>query len=354
MEAEQIEVKLDLTEIDKKLDAKLAPIVKKLEGLGEKKEAGGKGVIEARLGDNATKLLEQLRNVATADIKEQWTIVIPAYLTKQVAAHLRDFVRVVEDIKGKPGDTVNIPYVKDLDFAIISVGGSLSETTGLVGSTTTAIKEAGAWTDIEYWELENFDQNLLDELNAVFVRAAVRAEDKQILDTILALTGTNFAGDIGRKSSAAAFYASNIAKGIGALLQAGKEVVPGECLLSIGAEAYQSLLDELTASQVVAYARSDVIQRGLVQEYLGVKLVVHGSSHSQQRTNAASGTCELAFLMRPKYAVVLAPKRDILIETDRIVADRELRIVATHTFAYKVLDQKSIVRIWCNTFDNTS
>jgi hypothetical protein len=50
--------------------------------------------------------------------------------------------------------------------------------------------------------------------------------------------------------------------------------------------------------------------------------------------------------MRGKRAIALAPKRDILVETQKQVATRKLRIVASHTFGVKILDAKEIVRIW--------
>jgi hypothetical protein len=51
-------------------------------------------------------------------------------------------------------------------------------------------------------------------------------------------------------------------------------------------------------------------------------------------------------LMRGKRAVALAPKRELLIETQKQIATRKLRVSASHTFAIKILDAKEIVRIW--------
>ena len=55
---------------------------------------------------------------------------------------------------------------------------------------------------------------------------------------------------------------------------------------------------------------------------------------------------ELAFLMRGKRCLALAPKRDLLIETDRQIKERKLRVTASHTFGKVLLDAKSSVRIW--------
>ncbi len=84
----------------------------------------------------------------------------------------------------------------------------------------------------------------------------------------------------------------------------------------------------------------------MIEEYLGVGIVVGAYRPSQNRTNANTGTVDLCFLMRGKRAVAMAPKRELLIETDEQIATRKLRIAASHTFGVKVLDFKEIVRIW--------
>lgn len=103
---QEIEVKVDFSEINKTMDAKFEKLERKIEEGKTKVANEGKGLVE-RLGSNSAKLLEQLQNVARTDITEQWTVVIPAYTTKEIRAHLRDFVRISDDTKGKAGDTVN-------------------------------------------------------------------------------------------------------------------------------------------------------------------------------------------------------------------------------------------------------
>jgi len=141
------------------------------------------------------------------------------------------------------------------------------------------------------------------------------------------------------------------ADAIGKLVLKGKDVHPGECLLVLNPQAYITLLKDLaaTTATAVAYARPDIIQKGLIEEYLGVRIVVSGNI---MRSDMASGigggatTYQVNFLMRPKRALALAPKRDILIETDKIIASRTLRIVATHTFGVAAIDLTEVVPIW--------
>jgi len=312
-------------------------------------QKGGKGQV-ATGGSMLEKLAENLRKIKEDNWKllEQWTVVIPNYTTKETSAGLRDHVWVQELLKDEPGDTANIPYVKDADFQILSaVGDAFSgETTGLVSTVTTTLYEAGLWSDIPYYTLEKIQQNLLDEINRMLANACIRAEDEKIMTLVVAGTSTNFAGDIGRKTGSAYFYAANIAQALRSLLYAGKKARPSECVVYMTPYAYGALLEELCASQVIAYADPKIITTGEIEEYLGVNIVVGGYRPTQQRTNAATGTCDLCFLMRGKRAVALAPKRELLIETDKQIATRALRITASHTFGVKVMDFKQIVRIW--------
>jgi hypothetical protein len=52
--------------------------------------------------------------------------------------------------------------------------------------------------------------------------------------------------------------------------------------------------------------------------------------------------------MRPKRALALAPKRELLIETDRLIKERVLKIVGSHTFGVVEIDATEIVPIFTN------
>jgi len=346
-------LEVDFSAMEKRIEEKLGK--KYLEELKEyyknkDKDAGGKGVIESRVGPNSTKLIEELRDVEHRNIKEQWTVVIPNYTDKEVAAHLRDYVFVTDVIKGKVGETVNIPWVKDFDFGIKSArDATIPEKTSILEVLTTTFKMAGAYTDVWYADIEKIDQNLLDEINRVFAHAAVRAEDKALIQLLEAKTEDNFAGAVGTKAGSAKFAANDIPTAIGKLLEAGKEVHPGDCVVYLTPKSYAALLKELTASEVIGYARGDIITKGIVEDYLGVRILVGGHIPTASRTlggGDATGTYEVNYLFRARRCLALAPKRDILIETDRQIAERKLRIAGSHTFGEKLLDAKECVVIW--------
>jgi HK97 family phage major capsid protein len=337
---------------DENLTAKLMEALGKSDGKGQiiQKTPSNTKLVEAfnRAGAEISKGAGRLTDETHKIITEQWTVVIPDYTRYEIAAHLRDFVWVTDIVKGRVGETVNIPYVADAEFEILSsVGDAFAAAwTSLVSSVTTTLYEAGGWYDLPYYLLEKIDQNLLDEINKMLAIASVRAEDEEIMTLINAGTSTNFAGNVTRLTASAYFYATNVPSAIQILMTAGKSATTSECVLYMTPHAYGALLAELAASQVIAYAVPSIIVKGQIENYLGVSIVVGGYRPSQQRTNAATGTVDLCFLMRGKRAVALAPKRELLIETDKQIATRALRIAASHTFGVDILDFKEIVRIW--------
>lgn len=355
-------IKIDLTGLTAALKEAQADQIKLITEALLKREGVPQGKGYVTPPETAKKLVESIRNVKSEGwrLAEQWTVAVPNYTTKELGAHLRDHVWVTEILKGEQGDVANIPYVMDFDFSILgSVGAAFAATipeASLIGSVTTTLYEAGAYSDISYYLLERFDSNLLEQLNAAFANAAVRAEDQEIMTLVDALTGTNYAGGyaggatnanaVGRGTGSAYFYAANIPAAMGKLLATGKAVRPSECLLYMTANAYKALLEELVASQVIAYAVPSVITQGLVEVLFGVKIVVGGYRTYACRNGAATGTVDLCYLMRSRRAIALAPKRDILIETDKQIAVRKLRITGSHTFGVKILSGKEIVRIW--------
>jgi hypothetical protein len=332
-----------------------------LESLKPTAPPQGKGLVMPT--EKASKLVESLQQVRKEGwkLEEQWTVVIPGVRTHELRANLRDYVYVSEILKEEPGDVLNVPYVSDVDFQACSAVGDAFTTTwaeaSLVSVVTTTMYEAGRYADLSYATIEKINQNLLEEINSVMAVAAVRAEDAKIMSLIEAGTGTNFAGDMRWKggvgkstgtlwSAAANFYSSNIPQALNILLSKGKRVTPDQCVLYLTPAAYGALLTEIAASQVFAFASPALINQGVVEKLLGVGIVIGGYRPSQQRTNNATGTCDLCFLMRGPRAVILAPKRELLVETQKQIATRKLRITASHTFGVKILDFKEIVRIW--------
>lgn len=335
---------------DQLKEAQKAMVSEIREAMKKPPQARGTGQVARSKGTQ--KLVENLRKVSNQGwkLEEQWTVAIPNYTQYELGAHLRDAVWVQTLLQGEQGDVANIPWVGDVQYEqLAAVGNAFAASWAegsLIGSVTTTLYEAGGWADLSYYLLERFDANLLDEVNKALAKGAVNAEDTKIMTLVNAGTSTNFAGNVTRLTATAYFYSSNIPKAIKLLMMAGKNARPEECVLYMTASAYGALLEELTASQVIAYAVPTIVTQGLIERLFGVKIVVGSYRPNQQRTNAATGTVDLCYLMRGKRAVALAPKRDILIETDKQIATRKLRLTASHTFGIKILSFKEIVRIW--------
>jgi len=349
MSEQEQAVKLDFSGLKETLIAVNKQMFDELKESLKPTDPKGKGLIVTG-GSNSDKICESLKAMEKNNWKmtEQWTVAIPNYTTKEIAAHLRDYVWVTEILKGAAGDIAYIPYVGDLDYELLSnVGDAITtQTTGLVSNLSTILYEGAAWTDILYSDIEKYDSNVIEQLNQVLAFAAIRAEDAKIMTLVDALTGTNYAGNVTRSTGSANFYATNIPAALKLLMATGKEINPNACVLYMTPSSYGALLTELVASQIIADAVPSIINQGLIKQLYGVNLVVGGYKPRACRASAATGTVELAYLMRAKRAVALAPKRDILIETDKQINARKLRFTASHTFGVKVLSGKEIVRIW--------
>ena len=347
-----VEVVIDLSQVRKEVAETVHSI---LEAKDLEKDEDGKGVVEGNVDEayeqEMTKIAEGLKagdfkQRWSVKIREQWTKVLPK-TTKEISAHIRDFVFISYVLKGKQGDTVNIPYATDFDFEVLgSVGAAFADSLGTIyGTTTATLKEAGGWARIPYKDLEKLDANLMDQINQNFGKAAIRAEDKIIMEAIAALTTSQFAGVIDRSTATAEFHAASIPKAIGKLLDAGKEADPGDCVVYLTAAAYGALLSELSDSQPAAFATPGVLRTGRVVDYMGVRIVVGAAHVTSVRTGDNTGTYNCCAFGRYRRGFVLGPKRELLVETEKDTVGRSTKITGSHTLAGKVIDGKEFVRI---------
>ena len=321
----------------------------------------GRGVVEVFEPDRKTKILEELHKGADVNnhtLNEQWTICVPKYAIHEVAGHLRDYVWVTDVVKGKEGDIVNIPTVQDVEFEHPAVMGAFAGVAGLINTIVTTLHESGTYYDAFYGDIERIDSNMLDELNRVFAHAAVRAEDFDLVALLCtATTGqfesyggfthTNLQGrsHVGTTGAAGSLGLDQIVDALVCLKTRGKDVHPGELVLYCNPLQYGNLLDQIVGSQPILMARPDYVQKGLIEDFLGVKIIVGGKRAFSEITQVAGTTYDCAFLFRPKRALALAPKRDILIETDKLIMTRQLRIAASHTYGVAQVDMTECVVI---------
>lgn len=368
---EQTAVEVDFTAMEKRIiehvDNTVKPMMEKyLKEAKEVKESKGKGIVEGWNEDQYQKgkavVVEEFKKGENLDphkIKEQWTICVPKYAIYELAGHLRDFVFVTDAVKGRPGETVNIPFVNDVEFehAATPHTSAWSGKADLINVLTTTLHESGTYYDAYYGDIEKIDSNMLEELNRVFAHAAIRAEDDDLIALINTATQGEFRSEGGGTdslnpyfvgTSASALSLNMVAEALGAFMRRGKEIHPGELILYTNAKHYMALIKLILQSTQINYARPDYIQKGLIEDFLGVKIVIGGKQAMNHGLCARCGTTSLEcmYLMRPKRALALAPKRDILIETDKRISERQLRIAASHTYGVAKIDMTEVVPIY--------
>ena len=89
----------------------------------------------------------------------------------------------------------------------------------------------------------------------------------------------------------------------------------------------------------LAWAETDAIQTGFIGQLFGVWIVV-----SAYLPSSGSPAKYSVYLIH-RNAVVLAPKRELLVETEKKPRDREIQITGSHTFGDAIIDAEAAVEI---------
>ncbi|MEM3056497.1 MAG: phage major capsid protein [Candidatus Bathyarchaeia archaeon] len=217
-----------------------------------------------------------------------------------------------------------------------SVGGTLTEKTGIYSVKTTTLKEAGAYTQIPYSDIEKLSEGLLAEIEGQFQNAILRALDKAILDMIRA--DSSNVPYLDKSNAAVYFDADWVAEALEKVASEGKNLQPQDFVLVINPKMYLDLYRDIAGSQALVYARPDVVREGLVAEFMGVRILIS----SYLPTHTSNSYC--AYLIH-KNAVVFAPKREMFFETERDTVNRKVKLTGTYTFGIAELDPKAICEI---------
>jgi hypothetical protein len=307
-------------------------------------ESAGEMETDRRIVDKEVRLKKQqeireaiVKRLRGGSLKEQWNA--PVGLVPAPAARLRNFVIVSQIMVGAAGDTVTVPYVKDFDLDILAnVGDTFTPKTGLTGTVTTTLKEAGATTDVTYADIEKMTEEIMGRLEGNFEQAAFRAEDKDILDLLYADASVPEL-DKSAESGTNLFPASYIAEALGVMGAQGKEVQADQCVLVINWACYDYLLRDIAGTQALAFARPDVIRSGVIGSLMGVAIAIG---------NYLPGATKYSAYLIHRNAAVLAPKRELLLETERNTRDRKVKLTGSHTFGRVLLDDAAAVEILTN------
>ena len=327
---ETVKVEVDLSSVMEAVEN----IKKEIEELKAKPEP--KAIIENKADEEAERRRKVLEALKSGSLKEQWEA--PIALPSKPTAGIVSFIQRSNEIEGRMGDTVTIPYVKDFDMDVLtSVGASLTEKSGLYGTVQTTLKEAAATTSIPYADIDKLSDRLLAELEARFSKAALRAIDKYILDTLIADASIP---ELDKSGESVKFDADWIAEALGKVAEKGKDLSPSDFVLVISPQMYVDLYKDIASSQALVYARPDVVRDGLVAEFMGVKIVVSSYLPEHDDTNHYLS----AYLIH-RNAIVFAPKRTLLVETERDTQARKVKLTGSYTFGIAVVDKEAICEI---------
>jgi len=271
-------------------------------------------------------------------------------------ANLGDHVKVYPQVKGAPGDRIKVPKMASIEFTELSEGTAPSEATVAIDAVEVTLKEYGAMAKITYSVLEDITGDVVRELEQNFVEAAKMAEDAYILSKLDAIPDDDLAahlwgGDATGYTDIDAgdvMTPSLIAKAIGAIMQRGYVVKPGSLVLVVHSKQYEDRLKNEQFTNASRLGSPDVVKTGRITSYMGVDIVVSNKvpvteAGSVDDTNPVVDVYH-AFIM-PKDVVVLAPKRELLIETEKLTGERVLQITASHRFGAEVLFPDAVVRI---------
>ncbi len=292
---------------------------------------------------------------AAAAIPQVW---VPEISRKPagLVANIGDHVKVYPQVKGKPGDRVKIPKLASIEFAELTEATPPSEAAVPIDAVEVTLKEYGALARISYAVLEDMNADVVAALEESFEEAAKLAEDEYILSKLNAIPDDDLAAHLwggdatgtGDVDAADVMTPDLIAEAIGALMQKGYTVKPGDMLLVLHPKQYEDLLRNEQFTNAARLGSPDVVKTGQITSYMGVDIIVSTQVPVTEKDSIATGEPSVdvyhAFLFR-KDAVALVPKRTLLIETERKTAERVLQLMATHRFGAEALFPDAIVKI---------
>ena len=224
------------------------------------------------------------------------------------------------DLKGKPGDTLNIPTLEPITFAAATEDSGATAQATTTSSVPVTLEERIAEVDITKNVMEDAVPDLITKLNKRLASAAEYDFDARVLARLNSpKSGAAIKGTL---TEAGAMAATVIAKTIGSL-QAGTYNPIGGYLI-ISPVQHASLLQDSQFTNAATYGDSLIIKGGKVQNYLGLNIIVTPQITTTGGTHRAYMVC--------REALAFANKRDMTIETDYNVQKRQHIIVGTYRF----------------------
>lgn len=254
----------------------------------------------------------------------------PQVVGDRIQKKLFDYVRfaplarVYDNLEGRPGSTVTLPYYNSIGAATLVGEGQDIPISQLTESTVsvTISKYAKGVQITDEAVLSAYGDPIGEAVDQI-AQSIAQAYD----NAMLAAMGTS--ADAGMTTAAAALTADGIAS---ALTLFGEDI-DGEKVILVNPAAYETIRKAngwIPGTEVAA----NMIIRGTVGMIHGCQVVV-----SNKLT-----TANCAYIVKPG-ALAIYNKRGILVETDRDIINKSTVITADRHAAVYVLDKTKLIKM---------
>lgn len=276
---------------------------------------------------------------AASAIPEEWwpdLIRLPLTLTPS----LRDYFKEYPQLKGKPGDTLHIPRITTPAFGSLTAGTAPADQTHTIDKIDITLSEYGGGQTINYDVLEDMVGDVVSKINDGYVEAALQSEDSYILDALdAALTAgtiTNVVYGGSAASEAALVSTDTFTEDLISKAQQEVEIDkfrmnPGDWFVVMGIKQYGDLSRRDQFKQANVFGTRQLIETGKLPGWIGGELLKSSEINTGTGAGSPAATTYHAYACR-KDAFGFAPKRELMVETDRAIKKRQLDLMASHRF----------------------
>ncbi len=304
-------------------------------------------VVEERVGGaDYEAIARRLREAITstnAPAIPQWRPPL-INLPPGVDAGLRRFCRLAVLPRGT--DRAVITRITTPSFTQLTEGQAISDSAQTMENVEIPTQEYGAAQTITDTVMESMTGDLVQAVEKSLQRAAIRNEDKVIIDALASATGLDTIYGGWRASEAEVTSADTltwqlILEAKKRILEKGRDVGEGRLVLLIHPKQWLDLMNDIGANLIAAGDRA-FVESGEVVRIFGVDVVVSDQLPTGTGNNV---TTYHGFLFVKEEALGLAVSRDLRVELDRDINMRATNIVATHRVGAKIIDPDSAVKI---------
>ncbi len=342
---ERLEPKNPLARIGCSMDGRLLDVLRELRRALEGLEP--EGVVEERVGGAdyeaiARRLREALTSTSAPTIP-QWTPPL-INLPPGVDAGLRRFCRVAVLPRGT--DRAIITKITTPGFTQLAEGQEIADSAQTMENIEIPTQEYGAAQTITDTVMESMTGELVQAIERALQRAAIRNEDRVIIDALASAQGLEVVYGGWRSAESEVTSADTltwqlILEAKKRVLEKGREVGEGRLVLLIHPKQWLDLMNDIGANLIAAGDKA-FVENGEVVRVFGVDIVVSDQLPTGMGNNI---TTHHGFLFVKEEALGLAVSRDLRIELDRDINKRATNIVATHRVGAKIIDPDSTVKI---------